>query len=153
MIIRANRLLAVVAMLCPVSVVAADPTHEPSPVVRGAQSVESNLAKQPENQGLLNARDRLRDNQLRFESKHQTRTKNPSSIIVTGAGSEQPDQTVAVDQPARPESVQRPERIEKPERVALPEKPERPEQSERPEKPEKPERPEKPGKPERPEKP
>jgi hypothetical protein len=148
MLIRANRLLAVVVLACSASAMAADPV----PMERGLQSVRGNLDKQPENQGLRNASDRLLENQRRFDSKHKTRTTNQSPKA-TGTGDEKLDRTVAVDQPVRPESVQRPERAEMPERGASPERPERPEQPERPEKPEKPERPEKPGKPERPEKP
>lgn len=144
MILRANRVLAVAAWFCSASVVAAGPTHEPSPVARAAQSVGSNLEKKPGNKGLQNAAERLQENRLRFDSKHETKTNKGQSSRVTGTDANQPAKPAAIDQPMKTEPVQRPERAERTERV---ERPERPEHIERAEKPGRPEKPEKPGRP------
>ena len=101
---------------------------------RADQTLTRNLEKQPDNQGLQNARDRLRDNQRRFDLRRESKAGNQLPATSNSA-TDKPTRTQDVVRPERSESVQRPERVEKPERVERPERPERPERVERPEPP------------------
>jgi hypothetical protein len=118
------RVLAVGVPLCLAAAWAADsrPPHEPT--VQGLQSVSKNVAKNPDNRGLQNARDRLIANIVRHETRDKSARKETRS---TGGESGRPEQI------GRAEPMERVERVDRPERV---EKPERPERAERPDRPE-----------------
>ena len=83
---------------------------------QAVKSLTKNQARNPDNQGLENARDHIRANQRRFAEKH------------------------ADSHPGHQERVQRVERVERVERPERPERVERVERTERPERPDRPDR-------------
>jgi hypothetical protein len=73
------------------------------PLSQGISSVNKNLERQPDNKGLQNAAERLRENRERQEARRAEH----------------------VERVARVERVERPERPERPEKIERPEKPEK----------------------------
>jgi hypothetical protein len=127
---------------------AADSGTAPDPMARAAQSINKNMLKHPDNQGLQKAADRLEDNRRRFDAKHNTRAAQSQKR--SSSRNERTGSARGVDRAARNESVQRPERVEKVERVERTERVERPEHPERVERVERPERVERVDRPDRP---
>jgi len=88
---------------------AADSTAK-KPLDQAIESIDKNLAKDPDNKGLLNAAERLQTNKERYEQKRAA--QNAKRLEHSGDRAERAE---------RPERIERPEKIERPERVARPE--------------------------------
>jgi hypothetical protein len=105
--------------------VLADPTNVP--MEQAGKRLDRNIARNPDNQGLRNASQRLIDNQVRQSTRGRNRAPG--------------QQRLEVSRVERTERAERVERVERPERVERVERPERVERAARPERVERPERP------------
>lgn len=135
------------------------PEGGPAGLYRAIEDKQAKLLLDPDNPGLNNALNKLRNN---LEKQLEKRNIPMDSGVVVGGEMERVEKKERVEKTARVEKADRPdkpmkvERMSKPERpvkVERPAKPERPAKVERPAKPERPTKPEKPVKPEKPNRP
>lgn len=80
-------------------------TNDKKPLDQARTSVEKNLEKDPDNKGLQNAAERLKENQERIEARKNEKRERSETAKVERA-----------ERPSRPEAPQRPEKLERPAR-------------------------------------
>ncbi len=125
-----KKLIGVVAMggiLCCATAFAADPNPPQVPMERALESLNKNIAKNPDASGLQNAKERLLDNRKRQATRGKNRAPGqqkpkPSSAEHKETGGDA-ERTQVVD---RVEHVDRIERIDRPEPPARLEHPTHP---------------------------
>ena len=82
------------------------PSDDKAPMTQGAESVDKNLEKNPDNKGLKNAAGRIKRNQERLEDRRDRR-----------AARQDDERAERAERPERGERGERPERAERIERA------------------------------------
>lgn len=128
-----KKLIGVVAMggiLCCATAFAADPNPPQVPMERALESLNKNIAKNPDASGLQNAKERLLDNRKRQATRGKNHApgqqkREPSSAELKKTSGDA-ERTQVVDHVERVDRVERVERIDRPEPPARLEHPAHP---------------------------
>lgn len=98
-------------LLASASVALAETTH-PAPITQGVASVNKNLVKDPDNKGLLNASEQLKENQLKQAEK---RTEQSRKRVARSERKEERHKRMErSEKMERHEMTERPAKIERP---------------------------------------
>ena len=108
-------ILSAVLISCFGSTVFADSAASPTPMQQASESLDKNIAKNPDSPGLPRAFDRLIENRKRFNDKREEKASRPKP-----SQGGRVDRVQQIDGPGRVERVDMPARIE---RAELPERP------------------------------
>jgi hypothetical protein len=104
---------------------AADPATK-QPLDQARESVDKNLAKDPDNKGLQNAAERLQTNQERLEKKRAEKEEMRKAKIAEKEAKRQAKTNKQAEKMPDHPKAERMEKMERPEKAVRPEKMDRP---------------------------